>query len=184
MNPDRGPSPSRPRTGNADSARPGTTPQTRLRRCRALWIAWSLVNLAAFAAALTLPLVEVRQLFFFKDNIVLYRVPWTLAENHEPFLAVVVFVFGIVVPLAKALAGCVACARPRLMDWLGRLAPLSFFDVFMIALLIFVAKGAIGTEASTGIGIYPLIFFAVSTKTIDLVLRPKLAAAVTMADES
>jgi hypothetical protein len=42
--------------------------------------------------------------------------------------------------------------------------------------LIF-AKGAIGTEVATGIGIYPLIFFAVSTKTLDLVLRPKLAAA-------
>ena len=163
-----------------DNARNRATPLARQRLYRALWIAWSLVNLAAFAAALTLPLVEVRQLFVFHDRIVLANVPWTLAENHELFLALVVFVFGIVVPLAKALAGCVAYARPRLMDWLGRLAPLSFFDVFMIALLIFVAKGAIGTEVSTGIGIYPLIFFAVSTKTIDLVLRPKLAA---VADE-
>ena len=153
------------------------SPASRLCLYRALWLAWSLVNLASFIAALTLPLVEVRQLFFFRDNIVLYRVPWTLAENHELFLAVVVFVFGVVVPLTKSLAACAAHARPRLMDWLGRLAPLSFFDVFMIALLIFVAKGAIGTEASTGIGIYPLIFFAVSTKTLDLVLRPKLAAA-------
>ena len=60
----------------------------------------------------------------------------------------------------------------------ARLTVLPFFDVFMIALLIFVAKGAIGTEVATGIGIHPLIFFAVSTKTLDLVLRPKLAAAV------
>ena len=148
----------------------------RLALYRVLWIAWSLVNLAAFVGALTLPLVRVRQLFFFHDDIVLFQVPWTLAQNHELFLAAVVFVFGIVIPAAKAIAACGAFARPRLMDWLGRLAPLSFFDVFMIALLIFVAKGAIGTSATTGVGIYPLIFFAVSTKTLDLVLRPKLAA--------
>ena len=165
------------RTGHSIASAPAR-PLRRARLYGVLWTAWSLVNFATFVAALSLPLVEVRQLFFFRDAIVLYRVPMTLAENHEIFLAVVVLVFGIVVPLAKALAACVAQRRPRLMDWLGRLAPLSFFDVFMIALLIFVAKGAIGTEVATGIGIYPLIFFAVSTKCIDLVLRPKLAAAM------
>lgn len=162
---------------NASPAR-AAMDHPRLALYRVLWVAWSLVNLAAFVGALVLPLVQVRQLYFFHDDIVLFQVPWTLAQNHELFLAVVVFAFGIVVPLAKALAACVAHGRPRLMDWLGRLAPLSFFDVFMIALLIFVAKGAIGTSVTTGVGIYPLIFFAVSTKTLDLVLRPKLAAAV------
>jgi uncharacterized paraquat-inducible protein A len=160
-------------------ARAASTRAAHSRRAlyRGLWLAWSLVNLAAFAGALTLPLIEVRQLYFFQNQVVLIDVPWVLARNHELFLAAVVFVFGIVVPAAKAITACGAFAAPRLMDWLGRLAPLSFFDVFMIALLIFVAKGAIGTSVATGIGLYPLIFFAVSTKCIDLVLRPKLAAA-------
>lgn len=143
-----------------------------LPRPRALWLGWSLVNLAAFIAALLLPLVELRQLFVFANDIVLLNVPLVLLRNDEPFLAIVVFVFGIALPLGKALLYCAAGATPSLARRLGRFAPLSFFDVFMIALLIFVAKGTIGADASSGIGIYPLIFFAVSSKAIDLVLRP------------
>lgn len=151
-------------------------------RDRILWIAWSVVNLAAFIAALVLPLIELRQLFVFRNEIVLIQVPLVLLRNGEALLAVIVFVFGILLPFVKAALYCVAAASPRMVDWLGRFAPLSFFDVFMIALLIFVAKGTIGTDASTAIGIYPLLFFALSAKAIDLVMRPKLVAALTEAN--
>ena len=145
-------------------------------RLRAVWAAWSLVNMAAFVAALTLPLVELRQLYVFSNDIVLIQVPLVLWHNAEYFLSLVVAVFGILLPFAKTALYCAAAARPRWIDRLGRFAPLSFFDVFMIALLIFVAKGTVGADASSGIGIYPLLFFALSTKAIDLVLRPRMGA--------
>lgn len=132
-----------------------------------LWPVWAVLNLGAFAAGLVLPLVTVSQLYVFKSDIVLFRVPMILAQNGEWLLAVVVTVFGIVLPVAKTLVYVAAPYRPRLALFVGRFSPVAFFDIFMIALLIFVAKGAFASSAVTAIGMYPLLFFACSSKLIE-----------------
>ena len=56
---------------------------------------------------------------------------------------------------------------PRLALFVGRFSPVAFFDIFMVALLIFVAKGAFASSATTATGMYPLLFFACSSKLIE-----------------
>jgi len=131
------------------------------------WPLWSAVNLAAFAAGALLPLVTVNRLYFFNQDIVLVRVPAVLAENGEMILAVIVLLFGILFPIAKTLVYVVAPFNPRLAMAAGTFAPVTFFDIFMVALLIFVAKGGFASDAATAVGMYPLLFFAVSSKAIE-----------------
>lgn len=131
------------------------------------WPLWALVNLAAFAGGALLPLVTVNQLYFFNQDIVLVQVPAVLAENGETVLAVIVLLFGILFPVAKTLVYLVAPYSPRLAMAAGTFAPVAFFDIFMVALLIFVAKGGFASDAATAVGMYPLLFFAVSSKAIE-----------------
>ena len=132
-----------------------------------LWTAWAMLNLAAFAAGLLLPIVTVSELYVFESDIVLLDVPVVLAENGEWLLAVTVLLLGIVLPVAKTLAYTIAPYRPGLAQIVGRFSPIAFFDIFMIALLIFVAKGAFASDAATAVGMYPLVFFACSSKLIE-----------------
>lgn len=131
------------------------------------WPAWAILNLCAFGAGLVLPLVTVSHLYVFTSEIVLFRVPLVLAENGEWLLAAAVLLLGIVLPVVKTLAYVAAPYRPGLALLLGRLSPVAFFDIFMIALLIFVAKGAFASDAVTAAGIYPLLLFACSSKLIE-----------------
>jgi uncharacterized paraquat-inducible protein A len=131
------------------------------------WPVWGVVNLVAFAGGAMLPLVTVNQLYFFDQDIVLVQVPAVLAENGETILAAIVLFFGIVFPVLKTLVYVVAPYSPRLATAAGAFAPITFFDVFMVALLIFVAKGGFASDAATAVGIYPLLFFAFSSKAIE-----------------
>jgi hypothetical protein len=132
-----------------------------------IWPAWAIVNLAAFAAGLVLPLVTVSHFYVFRSDIVLFQVPLILANNGEWLLAAAVLLLGIVLPVAKTLVYLAAPYRPGLAPFVGTFAPVAFFDIFMIALLIFVAKGAFASDAATAVGMYPLLFFACSSKLIE-----------------
>jgi uncharacterized paraquat-inducible protein A len=132
------------------------------------WPLWAMVNLAAFVAGAVLPLATVSHFYVFDNDIVLFQVPYILAENGENTLALIVLLLGILFPVGKTLIFVAAPVWPRAARAVGRFSPVSFFDIFMIALLIFVAKGAFASDAATAIGIYPLVFFACSSKLIEL----------------
>lgn len=132
-----------------------------------VWPLWALVNLTAFGFALFLPLIKLSQFYIFENEVVLIRLPAVLFNNGEALLAVVVGTVGILVPIVKTVMFCAAPWRPDIARLVGVLAPLSFFDIFLAALLIFIAKGAVATEAATAVGIYPMVFFAISTKTME-----------------
>jgi paraquat-inducible protein A len=131
------------------------------------WPVWAVVNLAAFAGGALLPLVRVNKLYLFNQDIVLVQVPTVLAQNGEMTLAVIVFLFGILFPVLKTLVYVGAPYSPRLAIAAGSFAPVTFFDIFMVALLIFVAKGGFASDAATAVGMYPLLFFAFSSKAIE-----------------
>jgi uncharacterized paraquat-inducible protein A len=132
-----------------------------------LWPAWAILNLGTFGAGLVLPLVTVSHLYVFNSDIVLFRVPLILAENGEWLLAAAVAFLGIALPVFKTLAYVFAPYWPRIALFVGRFSPVAFFDIFMVALLIFVAKGAFASNAATAAGMYPLLFFACSSKLIE-----------------
>lgn len=141
-----------------------------------LWPVWALANLALFVAGLVLPLVTVNHLYFFENEIVLWTVPVLLADNGERTLAAVVLLLGILFPLVKTLVYAVAPLKPRWAALAGKFSPLAFFDVFMIALLVFVAKGAFASDAVTAAGTYALLVFACSSKLLDWAFDRKTAA--------
>lgn len=141
------------------------------------WPLWAMVNLAAFVAGAVLPLATVSHFYVFDNDIVLIQVPYILAENGEMILAVIVVVLGILFPVGKTLIFMAAPVWPRAALSVGRFSPVSFFDIFMIALLIFVAKGAFASDAATAIGIYPLVFFACSSKLIEVAFARAVARA-------
>lgn len=120
--------------------------------------------------------LTVSHLYVFSSEIVLFRVPLVLAENGEWLLAAAVLLLGIVFPVVKTLAYVAAPYRPKLALLAGQFAPVAFFDIFMIALLIFVAKGAFASDAVTAAGIYPLLLFACSSKLIEWAFARSAAA--------
>jgi uncharacterized paraquat-inducible protein A len=132
-----------------------------------VWPFWALVNLTAFGLALFLPLIKLSHFYVFENEVVLIQLPVVLFKNDEALLAVVVGTVGILVPVLKTVMFCAAPWRPEIARVVGALAPLSFFDIFMAALLIFIAKGAVATEAATAVGVYPMVFFAISTKVME-----------------
>ena len=131
------------------------------------WTIWAMINLGAFGLGLTLPIVELREFYFFVDTIVLWEVPVILTRHAEYALALLVAVLGIAYPVSKCLVYAFAWQWPRLTAALGGASAVSFFDVFMIAILIYVAKGSIAADAETAVGIYFLLFFAISSKLLE-----------------
>lgn len=141
------------------------------------WQLWALLNLCAFVAGAVLPLATVSHFYVFDADIVLFQVPYILAENGEMMLAAIVVVLGILLPVGKTLVFMAAPAWPRAALAVGKFSPVSFFDIFMIALLIFIAKGAFASNAATAVGIYPLVFFACSSKVIDFAFARAVSQA-------
>lgn len=131
------------------------------------WALWGFVNLCVFAGALVLPIVELRQFYLFQSEVVLIDVPLLLVRNGEYVLALVITLLGIAYPIAKSTVYGFAGRWPRLVRIVGAFSAISFFDIFLVALLIFVVKGSVGAEATTALGIYPLVAFAVSSKWLD-----------------
>jgi uncharacterized paraquat-inducible protein A len=136
-----------------------------------------MINLGAFGLGFVLPIVELRELYFFVDTIVLWEVPVILTRHGEYVLALLVAVLGIGYPIAKSLVYAFAWQWPRLTAALGSVSAISFFDVFMIAILIFVAKGSLAADAETAIGIYFLLFFAISSKALEWAYARSVGAA-------
>lgn len=139
------------------------------------WPLWAMVNLLAFVAGAVLPLATVSHFYVFDNEIVLFQVPYVLAENGETMLAVIVVLLGILFPIGKTVIFVAAPIWPRVALAVGKFSPVSFFDIFMIALLIFIAKGAFASDAATAVGIYPLVFFAISSKVIDFAFARSVA---------
>ncbi len=109
-----------------------------------------LVSICLLLAALSLPLMHVRQQLLWKSWQSSYSV-WTgvlaLWEQHEYLLAAVLFFFSMVFPFIK-LAALAALwyvklgqgQRARVLHWLGLLGKWSMLDVFVVSILIVLVK--------------------------------------------
>ena len=116
-------------------------------------------SLAALVAGLLLPAITIRSLGFARDYSLLDSV-FAFLDDSDWFLFVVTFVFSVLFPLTKIVAGLVLWylldgAQPaarRLLDALAGLSKWSMLDVFIIALVVLVADGRLLTSADVGIG--------------------------------
>ena len=132
-----------------------------------------IVFVLAFAAAvclvlgLTLPVVQVTQLYFWTGTHSLTSIIVALYASHEPFLATVIFLFSVAFPAFKLIHIIIAGTQTganagRRARWIRRIEALgkwSMLDVLLLALLVFYAKSDQFADAVALPGIY---FFAAS----------------------
>ncbi len=133
-------------------------------------LAGLLITLAAFCFALgiTLPLLQLKRLFFLTDTPSLLTIVGGLFASSDYLLALLVGGVSILFPSVKLLAlSAMLSARDldqatahKASSWLGLLSKWSMLDVLLVALTVFAAKTSGLAAAISQPGLW---FFAAST---------------------
>jgi len=114
------------------------------------------VSAVLLAAGLALPVITVERLWFETGYSILGSVA-ALAGNGDWFLAAVVGLFSVVLPVAKTACAAWAWATGRTdtrpIRVLGALSKYSMLDVFVIAIAVLALDGRLLTGAQAGPGI-------------------------------
>lgn len=119
------------------------------------------VAMALLLYSYFLPFMEVEKLIFFKSKYsLLYSLKIMWIERFY-FLAVLIFIFSMVFPLAKLTAIYMLWFMPFshknreiVIHWLGVLGKWSMLDVFVVAIIIVLVKSQSLVSARPCIGIY------------------------------
>ncbi len=129
-----------------------------------IWILPLLVVLSPFFLALgiVLPLVRFESFYFFSQTPSLLGILWTLWDEGNYVLCLLVGLFSIVFPLVKMLATATllygVVPGTQRSKAISRLLPLlskwSMMDVMLVALLIFAAKTSGVASAFTQPGLW------------------------------
>ena len=122
---------------------------------------------------LSLPLVHVEKMVFWKSSYSVTTGVLSLWEQGEYFLATILFFFSFVFPILKLLSlaliwgvGLTKKQREKLLHWLGILGKWSMLDVFVVAILIVLVKMGPLAQISPRQGVYYFclaIFFSMLT---------------------
>ena len=110
----------------------------------------SLLELIFFGFGISLPLLSVSEFWFFKNEISLINIVYGLFENAEYFLAVMVTVFGVVIPFIKIFARLLSLKFVEKFQ----LHKFAMLDIFLISFIVFSSKFASLFDAKIGIGFY------------------------------
>ena len=113
----------------------------------------ALLELILFGFGISLPLLSVSEFWFFKNEISLINIVYGLFENAEYFLAVIVSIFGVVIPLIKISARLMGL---KFVDKF-QLHKFAMLDIFLISFIVFSSKFASLFDAEIGIGFYFLL---------------------------
>ncbi|MGF0540339.1 paraquat-inducible protein A [Agrobacterium sp. ES01] len=129
-----------------------------------IWVRAALLASAGFCLALglSLPLLRFETLYFFSDAPSLAGIIASLWQEGDAFLAFLVGLFSVVLPIFKLVAltaEAIAPAADRGGDGLlGRLVPhltrWSMMDVMLVAIVIFAAKTSGLASAFTQPGLW------------------------------
>lgn len=139
--------------------------------------------LALLGVAWTLPLMTVRTLVLWQDEISLLDTALALTRQGEWLLSTVIVLFALVAPSAKLLTALMVWYRidprrprlPRLLAWLDLLGRWSMLDVFVAALLIVGIKATAVSDVIVHAGLY--VFVAAVVLSIALTQRLRVLAA-------
>ena len=114
-----------------------------------------------FAVGINLPILEIRQLVFWKNEYTIITSVIILFEEGNYFLAGLIFFFSIVFPIIKLTA--LTCVwflridnrlRVQALQWLEISGSWSMLDVFVVAVIVVVAKSSWLADASAQVGLY------------------------------
>ena len=113
----------------------------------------ALLELIFFGFGISLPLLSVSEFWFFKNEISLIDIVYGLFENAEYFLAVIVSIFGVVIPLIKISSRLIGL---KFVDKF-QLHKFAMLDIFLISFIVFSSKFASLFDAKIAIGFYFLL---------------------------
>ncbi|MCY3001299.1 MAG: paraquat-inducible protein A [Planctomycetota bacterium] len=119
-----------------------------------------LVAIAALYFGLSLPVIKVKGIFVATEYSVWGGVKG-LWEDSEHLLAIIVFLFSFVTPIAKLaliarlwFAPMAAASRRRVLEWMEGVGRWSMLDVFAVAILIVVNKIGKTSPVTAMAGVY------------------------------
>ena len=120
-----------------------------------------LVSVILLVRGLSLPIMHVQQMVFWKSSYSVLAGIIELWKQNELMLSALLFFFSIVFPFAKltALAAIwfvrlTDAERIRLLQWLGLLGKWSMLDVFVVAILIVLVKLGPLAQVEPRAGVY------------------------------
>jgi len=124
------------------------------------------------ACAVFLPLMEVRTLWVFKDEVTLIMVAWTLMTENDFVLGLLILLLGIMAPFGKCalLAFHELAPGTRMRRVFEALNIFSSLDAFLIALAIFLMKMAEVSKPEIMEGMGFLVAFIVGSKLAEFAL--------------
>ena len=113
----------------------------------------SLLELIFFSFGISLPLLSVSEFWFFKNEVSLINIIYGLFENAEYLLALIVAIFGVLIPLIKV------SSRLMGLKFLEKfqLHKFAMLDIFLISFIVFSSKFASLFDAKIGVGFYFLL---------------------------
>lgn len=130
-----------------------------------LWAVWGLAT-ACFIVGVFSPIMSIRQLYIFEDQFSVISALFLLVGDGQVFLAVIIGLFSLAVPLlklcvlAKALSSFKSDNNDKLiiLDWMHRFGRWSMLDVFVVAILIVGVKlsAFASVELHTGLWAFSL----------------------------
>jgi len=125
-----------------------------------------LASAALLVIGLSLPLMKVQKLIFWKNEYSVFTGIVGLIKENQFLLAAILFFFSMVFPFVKLLAllalWCVPMPQAKgkaLLRWLGVLGKWSMLDVFAVSILIVLVKLGPLAQVNPRPGLY---FFCVA----------------------
>lgn len=140
-----------------------------------------LLSTGLLIAGLMLPVMRTEKLIFWEDSYsILQGVKALIAEKHFG-LAIILFLFSIVFPIAKL--GTLAFLwfvpfddekRRKVLHWTSVLGKWSMLDVFVVAIIVVISQFGGLIEASARVGVY-VFAAAIACSIVTAMLVEQLA---------
>jgi paraquat-inducible protein A len=120
-----------------------------------------LISLVTLLFALSLPLMKVEKMMFWKNEYSIISGIAGLFHENQYVLAAILFFFSLLFPIVKLIALGVLWMtkmtethRQTVLHWLGILGKWSMLDVFVVAILIVLVKLGPLAKVQPQIGVY------------------------------
>ena len=131
---------------------------------RILYLVLVIIGALSYTISVFSPLFSVSEFYIFSDTLTIYSIVNTLYVSQEWLLFLVIFIFGVVFPLAKymllLLYGLCIDSRKlssNIIQILEIMSKWAMLDVFVIAILIASIKLKSLASAETHYGLYLFI---------------------------
>lgn len=126
-----------------------------------------LLSVFSFIAGITLPMVEIRKFIFFTDEVSILRTIYELFQNNDILLGIIILLFTVIFPVVKYYSFIhkfFTRKENKLSGLVRSLGKWSMLDVFVLALLIVIAKSTgFFVEVTMGTGAYFFIFSVITS---------------------